>query len=253
MLYFLRETEELFCFIPPRSGTCCSWECAFEVLISSVSSLRSRFFILQYCVIRICYTWGTPKPCPDRKWEEIRLIVWVLGVVGFFFLFILIGFDFQCSAISCGLLDRKQRGSSTSFCIISCQTLHTREEEQWWFQAIRRKRREILWNKLCLECSKIQNNSLKNSELCEICSAGCCTFCFHLKTGCEMMNCWDVLTDTSQRDVFDRFFFLVMISVTLSSCLCFCVFVFIHLLFVSLSQQGPSYHNEIQEAEISLN
>lgn len=59
------------------------------------------------------------------------------------------------------------------------------------------------------------------------------------------------MTDASQRDVFDRFF--VMINITGSSCLCFCMFVLIHLLFVSLSQQCPVYHNEIQEAGISLN
>lgn len=147
---------------------------------------------------------------------------------------------------------KTQRVSSTSFCIISCQTLHPlRRREQWWLQPSRRKRREMLWNKPCLECSKIQNNSLRNSELCEICGAGCCTFCLHLNSGCAMMNCWDVLIAASQRDVFDRFF--VMVNVTLSSWLCFYMFVFIHLLFVSLSQQCPAYHNEIQEAEISLN
>lgn len=73
----------------------------------------------------------------------------------------------------------------------------------------------------------------------------------HLNSACAMMNCWDVLTDASQRDVFDRFF--VMINITGSSCLGFCMCVLIHLSFVSLSQQCPVYHNEIQEAGISLN
>lgn len=148
---------------------------------------------------------------------------------------------------------KTQRRNSTSFCIISCQTLHP----LWGHgnndgsRPYRRKRREILWNKPCLECSKIQNNSCRNLELCEICSADWCALCLHLNIGCAMMNCWDVVTDASQRDVFDRFF--VMINITGSSCLCFCMFVLIHLLFVSLSQQCPVYHNEIQEAGISLN
>lgn len=173
--------------------------------------------------------------------------------MGGFFLFILTGLNFQSFAIFCGLLDRKHGGETALHSGKLAVRHHTLFEDMGMMmvpghpgeRGEKSCETRHVWSSLSYRIIHVEMQS------CVSCSVLTDAPCLHLNGGCEMMNCWDVLTDASQRDAFDRFF--VMINITWSSCLGFCMFVLIHLLFVSLSQQCPVYHNEIQEAGISLN